>query len=106
MQLAGRYFSDVSGEFVGSRRQNIAVRDVPDTLLRRSTLLQNFIFPEGEYPFRIVDGRLGTSVRVAQESLRSDRMRSDARIAARHRLSGGRAGGLFSKGDKRAAQPD
>jgi hypothetical protein len=59
---------------------------------------------EREYPFRLVDGILGTGVRVAQESLRSARMRVNARVAARHRCPESGPDHFFSEGDEGAAQ--
>jgi hypothetical protein len=41
---------------------------------------------EGEYPLRLVDGTLGTSLGFAQESVRSGRMRANAQVGARHAL--------------------
>src|SRR5215472_11134391 len=59
---------------------------------------------EREYPFRLVDRSLGTSVGVAQESFRSGRMRADARVATRHRLPERGPDHFFSERDKGAAQ--
>jgi len=61
---------------------------------------------ERDYPFRLVDGSLETSVRIAQESLRSERMRVDARVATRHRLPENRPGHFFSEADEGAAQAE
>src|SRR5215469_7031004 len=86
---------------IGDSAPGVAARSASFRELRCPTL--SFL-AEREYPFRLVDGRFRTGVRVAQELLRSARMRADAGVVFRQRLPENRPDHGFSKGYQGATQ--
>src|SRR4051794_12690025 len=79
-------------------------RENPSHRLRDTGPLS--LLAEHESPFRGENGALGTNVRVAQDSLRSIRMRLDSGIGARYRLPENRLDHFFSERDEGAAQTE
>src|SRR5262249_39121356 len=61
---------------------------------------------EHESAFRGVDGTLRTGVRIAQDSLRSTRMRLDSGVSVRCSLPQNGFDHFFAKGDEGAAQTE